>query len=80
MRALDVLADLIFSFAPEPGFEIIETASGPRHLAQLVRAEITRLERSVEQIESSTSSSREQRLASELLSYLAERPAPPEPS
>jgi hypothetical protein len=73
--ALDILIDLIGSFAPEPGFEVVATPAGPRHLAQLVRAEITRLERTIEQIESSTSSPREQRLARELLSYIAERPA-----
>jgi hypothetical protein len=75
MRALNVLLDLIHLFAPEPGFEVIETARGPRHLAQLVRAEIGRLASAVEQIEASTSSPREQRLAAEILAYVAERPA-----
>src|SRR5690349_278960 len=32
-RALDILIDLIASFAPEPGFEIVETPDGPRDLA-----------------------------------------------
>jgi hypothetical protein len=81
LRALHVLIDLICLFAPEPGFEIVETPGGPRHLAQLVRAEIARLECAVERIEASTNSPREQRLADELLSYIAEPPATPlEPS
>jgi hypothetical protein len=46
-------------------------------LAQLVRTEIARLERAVEELEASTPSLRAQRLAVELLSYLAERPTPP---
>lgn len=75
LRALHVLLDLLCLFAPEPGFEIVETPEGRRHLAQLVRAEISRLERAVAQIEASTPSLREQRLAVELLACLAERPA-----
>jgi hypothetical protein len=80
LRALEVLSALLSSFAPEPEFEIIETPGGPRHLAQLVRIEITRLERAIERISDSTPSPREQRLADELLSYIAERPSAPEAS
>jgi hypothetical protein len=73
LRALDVLLDLISWFSPEPGYEVVETPGGPRPLDQLVRAEIARLERSIERIESSTTSPKVQRLAVALLSDLAER-------
>jgi hypothetical protein len=78
LRALNVLASLVW-FEPEPGFELVETPDGPRHLTRLVWAAIARLERALQRIESSTSSPREQRFAAELLSYIAEpRPTPPE--
>ena len=80
-RALSILLDLIYLFAPEPGFERIETPRGPRPLAELVRAELGRLERAIERIEASTSSPREQRLADEILSVIAAPPqAAPEAS
>ncbi len=75
-RALSVLIDLILLSAPEPGFEIVETPAGPRELAHLVREEIARLTGPIEHIATSeTAASKEQRLARELLDYIAERPA-----
>lgn len=76
VHALNVLIDLIFLSAPEPGFEVIVTPAGARDLEHLVRDEIGRLSLVVEELAASdTVSPKVTRLASELLDFLAEKPA-----
>jgi hypothetical protein len=59
--------------AGDPAIALLVCLEGPGALEQLVVV-LDRL------VESSTSSPKEQRLAHELLSYIAERPFSPDPS
>jgi hypothetical protein len=66
---LDVLIDLLGSFEPEKGFELVSTPTGQRPLRELVREQIAGLESEVERHRSG--SPREAELAKELLELLA---------
>jgi hypothetical protein len=75
VHALNVLIDLLYLSAPEPGFEVIVTPAGVRDLAYLVREEIARLSLVVEELAASdVASPKVTRLARELLGFLAESP------
>jgi hypothetical protein len=56
-RTPGVLIDLILLFAPEPGFEYVDTPAGPRALAHLVRDEIRRLSLAIDDLASSEETS-----------------------
>lgn len=71
-RALDVLLDLYGSFVPAPGFERVETASGPRSLEDLVMAAVVALREEVEHCQAAPDSPAEQKLARDLLGQLSE--------
>jgi hypothetical protein len=67
-RALDVLIDLVGSFEPEAGFELVATAAGPCPLKELLMDRTLELTKDVEALDES----REVELAGELLELLRE--------
>jgi hypothetical protein len=78
VRTLHVLIDVIFSFRPEPGFELVATPDGPRDLAYLTGHASARLTSDVERLAADTAiSAKTRRAAADLLGFLAERPHRP---
>ena len=73
LRTLDVLVDLIGSFAPEPGFEIVETPSGLRLLRDALKEKVLELATQIERLKVDASSAEEAKLAQDLLSLLYEQ-------
>ena len=73
LRTLDALIDLIGSFAPEPGFEFVETSSGRRLLADALKDEVLELSSEVERLSLVAASPEEAKLARDLLSLLHEQ-------
>jgi hypothetical protein len=71
-RALDVLVDLLGSFDPEPGFEFVATAAGPRPLKDLLKEGALGLNGDVEGLLAAPASPEEAKLANELLTLLRE--------
>lgn len=74
MTTLDILIDLIASFAPEPGFEMVFTPDGEtKKLEALLREEIQQMSPLIQSIASADNfGKRERNLAAELLTYLDE--------
>jgi hypothetical protein len=42
LRTLDVLVDLVGSFEPEPGFEVVATPAGLRSLKDILKDKVPR--------------------------------------
>jgi hypothetical protein len=74
IATLDILVDLIGSFEPESGFEMVVSPTGDRsRLRVLLRQGIARLSPQIRSIASSdTAGQQERELAAELLTYLEE--------
>lgn len=68
---LNVLVDLVSSFAPEPGFETIEGAEGTRRVEDLLWDEVLRVIPLVQELaKAKSASARERQLARELQEFL----------
>jgi hypothetical protein len=72
LRTLDVLIDLVGSFEPEPGFEVVESSAGRRSLKNLLKEKVLTLVAQIERRRSDAASSEEAKLAQELLDLLNE--------
>ena len=72
LRTLDVLIDLVGSFAPATGFEVVATATGDRALRAVLRQEVLALERDVLRCQVEAGSAEEAALAQRLLADLRE--------
>ncbi|MEZ4361915.1 MAG: hypothetical protein R3B48_17120 [Kofleriaceae bacterium] len=70
LRTLDVLLDLIRSFGPEPGYEEVESPSGPRPVHAMVREAVLSLTGEIERLRRDPESEEEGILAAELLEAL----------
>ncbi|MCY1034259.1 hypothetical protein OV207_22580 [Corallococcus sp. BB11-1] len=70
IETLEILIDLLASYEPEQGFDLVETAGGLRPLKELVREKIAGLEADVERCLTAATSPDEVRPAQEILSVL----------
>lgn len=77
VATLDVLIDLLTSFAPEPGHELVRSPEGDdRDLRVLVFREAAALETCIRPLADTGDSQRVRELAGELLAILADGPSP----
>jgi len=70
LRTLDVLIDLLGSFWPAAGFEVVATPTGNRALRDLLRQEVLGLEGDVLRCQVEAASAAESALAQQLLAEL----------
>ena len=73
LRTLDVLIDLVGSFEPAAGFEVVATPTGDCALRTLLHQEVLALEPDVVRCQVEAGSTEESALAQRLLSDLRER-------
>ncbi len=72
LRTLDVLIDLVGSFAPEPGFEVVETSAGRRSLNDVLKDKVLEVATQIERRQLDAESPEEAKLAQDLLALLYE--------
>jgi hypothetical protein len=72
LRTLDVLIDLVGSFEPEPGFEVVASSAGRRSLKDLLKEKVLTLAAQIERRRSDAASPEEAKLAQDLLALLYE--------
>jgi hypothetical protein len=72
LRTLDVLIDLVGSFEPEPGFEVLASSVGGRRLKDILKEKVLTLAPQIEHRRVDAQSPEEARLAHDLLSLLSE--------
>jgi hypothetical protein len=70
LRTLDVLVDLVGSFAPEPGYEVIETSAGRRSLQELLKDKVLEIAAQIERRQVDAESAEEAKLAQDLLALV----------
>ncbi len=72
LRTLDVLIDLVGSFEPEPGFEVVATSAGRRSLNEVLKDKVLELATQIERRRLDAASPEEAKLAQDLLALLYE--------